>query len=171
MSPYATVDKDAMDDVKNPNVAHLYVTYDYPESRHTLAVARVVFDADHSEPARAFATATRLLSTAEARKRAEGSTTTKSCSGSGGGGGNGVGYGTDGTTLRACVDRFFATGLSMFPDPVNQPRFVRELLLEGCHEVLRRAGFGEDEKNESVENMLPWSTACLRAAHSLLRLR
>jgi hypothetical protein len=30
----------------------------------------------------------------------------------------------------------------MFPDPVKQPRYVRELLLQGCEEVLRRAGFG-----------------------------
>jgi hypothetical protein len=39
----------------------------------------------------------------------------------------------------------YTAALSMFPDPVNQPRFVRELLLEGCHEVLRRAGFGGEQ--------------------------
>ena len=39
--PFAKVDQDAMDDLNNPNAAHVYVTYDDPESRHTLAVARV----------------------------------------------------------------------------------------------------------------------------------
>lgn len=148
------VDEDEWDDVNNPNVAHLYVTYDDPASRHTLAVARVLLDADRSAPPKAFAAATRLLSTAEARSR---SLSRERAGASAGGadadaaaavadaddcvhpGGGGAGHGA---TLRACVDRFVATGLSMFPDPVNQPRFVRELLLEGCHEVLRRAGFG-----------------------------
>ena len=112
------LDTDELDE--DPNVAHLYVTFDDPGagSRRTLAVARVVMDPvkDPPGPPRAFAAATRLLSTRGGVER---------------------------PVLRACVDRFVATGLAMFPhDPVKQPAFVRELLLEGCHEVLRRAGFG-----------------------------
>jgi len=40
------LDLDALDDL--PGTAHLYVTYDDPASRHTLAVARVV--PPNSEP-------------------------------------------------------------------------------------------------------------------------
>jgi hypothetical protein len=106
------------------------VCYDDPGNgaRHTLAVARVVLDADHTAPAKAFAAAIRLLST---RKPAADATASvnddddncdndnadnaaaaaadDAAADGGGASAGGVGYGAGGTPLRACVDRFVAT--------------------------------------------------------------
>lgn len=58
---------------------------------------------------------------------------------------------------KPTVDRFFATTLSMIPDPVRFPMRVRTLLLEACHECVRRAGLTEFDLVTSAPNHVPLS--------------
>ena len=58
---------------------------------------------------------------------------------------------------KPTVDRFFATTLSMIPDPVRFPTRVRTLLLEACHECVRRAGLTEFDLVTSAPNHVPLS--------------
>ena len=58
---------------------------------------------------------------------------------------------------KPTVDRFFATTLSMIPDPVRFPVMVRTLLLEACHECVRRAGSTEFDLVTSAPNHVPTS--------------
>ena len=58
---------------------------------------------------------------------------------------------------KPTVDRFFATTLSMIPDPVRFPVMVRTLLLEACHECVRRAGSTEFDLVTSAPNHVPAS--------------
>ena len=106
------VDTDALDE--DPNTAHIYVTYDSPasNSRHTLAVARIVLDADPTARPRAFAKATRLLSTAAAQIPGDSSIDNFDNIDKLENPGTGTGLGGVGDygALRACVDRFAATG-------------------------------------------------------------
>jgi len=112
------VDTDALDE--DPNTAHIYVTYDSPASRHTLAVARIVLDADPTAPPRAFAKATRLLSTAAAKIPGD-SATDNIDNLDNPGTDTGLGGVGDYGALRACVDRFAATGrASIIPFPLQR---------------------------------------------------
>ena len=57
--------------------------------------------------------------------------------------------------LKPTVDRFFATTLSMILEPVKFPIKVRDLLLEACHECVRRAGVNEFDLVTSAPNHVP----------------
>ena len=124
---------DALDE--RDDVTHIYVTYDHPESRHTLGVARVAAPASRDGD---------LFSFSNAAPKARPGGVERTC------------LSTDGGTafslssaLEACfesaqhpfrafrVDTLFATGLAtaVGPDPTHGPDFVKSLLLRACEET------------------------------------
>jgi len=120
---------DAADDTRD--ACHVYVTYDHPDSRQTLGVARCVPPAVPEKDSFGFL----AKDFSSAKKKAS------------------FGNRTAIPTLldesldafesaqypfAFRVDALFATGLSTAPDPVRAPAFVRALLLEACQEIAVR---------------------------------
>ena len=151
-------DADALDDLAS--TAHVYVTYDHPASRQTLAVARVLDPGDD-----------RCASDAVDRRESSDDT-------------NAVDAPEDETALRSLldaarswaskteptgpvyvVDKFFATGLSTVPDPVAFPKLCRALLLRGCEEIARRGGEGAGMLVAAPNGTLPDEALLLCDGH------
>ncbi len=151
-------DADALDDLAS--TAHVYVTYDHPASRQTLAVARVLDPGDD-----------RCASDAVDRRESSDDK-------------NVVDPPEDETALRSLldaarswasktepagpvyvVDKFFATGLSTVPDPVAFPKLCRALLLRGCEEIARRGGEGAGMLVAAPNGTLPDEALLLCDGH------
>ena len=94
------------------NVQHVYVTYDHPESRHTLGVARLVPSsvravANRGDKETTLHTTSLLDEPLDCFDAAQ-------------------------HPFVSVVDVLFATGLATVPHPLNAPDFVKTMLLEAC---------------------------------------
>ena len=153
-TPRAVAAEDVLDALdERDDVTHIYVTYDHPESRHTLGVARVAAPASRDGD---------LFSFSNAAPKARPGGVERTCLSTD----RGTAFSLS-SSLEACfesaqhpfrafrVDTLFATGLATAPDPTRGPDFVKSLLLRACEETAfqfqtRISARGEPEAAELV---------------------
>ena len=156
-TPRAVAAEDVLDALDGrDDVTHIYVTYDHPESRHTLGVARVAAptlrrDGEEEERFPSFSNgapnsarpggvfARTCLSSDRARPSFSLPSSLEAC------------FESAQLPFRAFrVDTMFATGLATARDPTNGPDFVKSLLLRACEETAfqcnTRASSGEPDE-------------------------
>jgi mRNA-degrading endonuclease toxin of MazEF toxin-antitoxin module len=155
-TPRAVAAEDVLDALDGrDDVTHIYVTYDHPESRHTLGVARVAaptlrrdgeearfpsFSNGAPNSARPGGVFQRTcLSSDRARPSFSFPSSLEAC------------FESAQLPFRAFrVDTMFATGLATARDPTNGPDFVKSLLLRACEETAfqcnARASSGEPDE-------------------------
>ena len=156
-TPRAVAAEDVLDALDGrDDVTHIYVTYDHPESRHTLGVARVAAptlrrDGEEEERFPSFSNGApnsarpggvfqrTCLSTDRARPSFSFPSSLEAC------------FESAQLPFRAFrVDTMFATGLATARDPTNGPDFVKSLLLRACEETAfqcnARASSGEPDE-------------------------
>ena len=157
-TPRAVAAEDVLDALDGrDDVTHIYVTYDHPESRHTLGVARVAAPTlrrdgevflqcfpsfsngapNSARPGGVFART--CLSSDRARPSFSLPSSLEAC------------FESAQLPFRAFrVDTMFATGLATARDPTNGPDFVKSLLLRACEETAfqcnTRASSGEPDE-------------------------